>query len=443
MGYTKYVKKIVCIGGNSVFAKKIEEFELDSLNSENFTYHLGHNFLEKKYKIGPDFSAEIEKIIKDKRLRRNAQLFSMYNYGKYFFESPYFRTRSNFLLFSKYRITDFNSLKLVLRHVSNSKMLFLLFSLGFLRVPTYIVKSLLSINVKVVNEFERILNIVEPQVVMLLDNGSSPIFFLMNIVNKGLNRKFILLIYSWDNPTTKLFVSNVFDFIGTWNQEQIQELETIYGYSPNKCKVIGSNVSDRAYSRNKNLTPLKVKTSKSTSTLMVLGMAANSDELLDVIGISKIISSGESIYTHIVYRPHPLCAYSQKMIIKFQKEISELHIQVDKEVDFSLEIYDAVICFPSTLLLDVIVSLKPAVFYTPRYPKWRSDPNIISRASYFNKLNSLNCISRVDSFTNLVSFIKVGLPNQQTLEMVDFETILPRLDMKYAERVNEFIRSID
>ena len=59
------------------------------------------------------------------------------------------------------------------------------------------------------------------------------------------------------------------------------------------------------------------------------------------------------------------------------------------------------------------------------------------------KLNSLNCISRVDSFTNLLSFIKVGLPNQQTLEMVDFETILPRLDMKYAERVNEFVRSID
>lgn len=437
------MKKILCIGGNPIFAKKIEEYGLDSFNSENFTYLLGHNFIEKKYSIEFGFSAEIEKIINDKRLRRNAQLFNMYNYGKYFFRSPYFRTRSNFLLFSKYRITDFNSLKLVLRHVSNSKMLFVLFSLGFLRVPTYIVKGLLLINVKVVNEFERILNEVEPQVVVLLDNGSSPMFFLMNMVDKGLNRRFVLLIYSWDNPTTKLFVGNVFDFIGAWNQNQIYELETIHGYSPNKCKVIGSNVSDMAYSGNRNLTPLKSKTSKFTSTLLVLGMAANSDELLDVIGISKIISSGESIYTHIVYRPHPLCAYNQKMIIKLQKEISELHIQVDKEVDFSLKIYDAIICFPSTLLLDVIVSRKPAVFYTPRYPKWRSDPNIISRASYFNKLNSLNCISRVDSFTNLVSFIKVGLPNQQTLEMVDFETILPRLDMRYAERINEFVRSID
>ena len=437
------MKKILCIGGNPVFAKKIEEYGLDSFNSENFTYLLGHNFLKKKYSVESGFSAEIEKIINDKRLRRNAQLFSMYNYGKYLFKSPYFRTRSNFLLFSKYRITDFNSLKLVLRHVSNSKMLFVLFSLGFLRVPTYIVKGLLLINVKVVNEFERILNEVEPQVVVLLDNGSSPMFFLMNMVDKGLNRRFVLLIYSWDNPTTKLFVGNVFDFIGAWNQDQIYELETIYGYSPNNCKVIGSNVSDMVYSSDRNITPLKVKASKSTSTLLVLGMAANSDELLDVIGISRIISSGESIYTHIVYRHHPLCAYSQKMIIKFQKDISELHIQVNQEVDFSLEIYDAVICFPSTLLLDVIVSLKPAVFYTPRYPKWRSDPNIISRASYFDKLNSLNYISRVDSFSNLVSFIKVGLPNQQTLEMADFETILPRLDMTYAERVNEFIRSID
>jgi hypothetical protein len=398
MGYTKYVKKILCIGGNPVFAKKIEEFELDSLNSENFTYHLGHNFLEKKYRTESDFTAEIEKIMNDKRLRQNARLFNMYNYGKYFFKSPYFRTRTNFLLFSKYRIIDYSSLKIVLRHISNSKMMFVLFFLGFLHVPTYIVKGLLSIKIKAINEFERILDEIEPQVVVLLDNGSSPMFFLMNMVDKGLNRRFVLLIYSWDNPTTKLFVNNKFDFIGTWNQNQIYELETIYGYSSNRCKVIGSNLSDIAYSRNKNLTPLEALTSKYTSTLLVLGMAANSDELLDVIRISRIIRSGQSIYKHIVYRPHPLCAYSQKMIIKFQKDISDLQIQVNQERDFSLEGYDAVICFPSTLLLEVIVSRKPAVFYTPRYSKWRSDPNLISRASYFDKLKSLNSISRVDSF---------------------------------------------
>lgn len=437
------MKKILCIGGNRVFAKTMEEFELDSFNSETLTYLLGHNFLARKSRTECGYSAEIEKIMDDKRLRRNARLFSMYNYGKYFFKTPYFRTRCNFLLFSKYRITDYSSLKIVLRHVSNSKMLFIFFYLGFLHVPTYIVKWLLSTNVKVINKFEQILDKIEPQVVLLLDNGSSPMFFLMNMIDKPLNRRLVLLIYSWDNPTTKLFVDKKFDFIGTWNQNQIYELEAIYGYSSNRCKVIGSNVSDNTYSSNKNLTPLEVVTSKYSNTLLVLGMAANSDELLDVIGISRIIRSGQSKYKHIVYRPHPLCAYSKKMIIKFQKEISDLQIQVNQEHDFTLKYYDAIICFPSTLLLEVIISRKPAVFYTPSYSRWRSDPNLISRATYFEKLISLNSISKIDSFSNLDSSIRVGLPDQKSFLMHDFETILPRLDMTYADRVNKFIISIN
>jgi len=432
--------KVLCIGGSLFSAKLIEDYDMSTFNSADLSFFSGHNFSRKSQNLESKFTLKIEDLINSSRLKRRAQLYIIYNYGKNLFKSPYFPVRSRVLMFSKYKVIDFTSLKIVLRHALHSNLFFLFFLMGFFRLPKNLVKFLLSINLSELIDFRQILKDVNPQIVVILDNGTGSIFFLLNLVKKCSNKRFVLLVYSWDNPTTKLFVEDNIDFIGVWNQNQIFELEKIHGYNPNKCKVIGSKLADDVW--NSKFKSCKISNSKSNKTLIVLGMAANSDEVLDVIKIARVIRDGYSIYNKIVYRPHPLCAHSFKTIKSFQKDINDLQIYVDQDVDFSVKGFDGIVCFPSTLLLETIASQIPSVFYCPKYPKWRTDPRRITKAGYLKNLVDLKVIPMVGNLEDLIDLIKHGLPNQEKLLPPDFDNILPRLDMTYSARANELIKSI-
>jgi hypothetical protein len=288
--------------------------------------------------------------------------------------------------------------------------------------------------------FNKILQEIQPSTVLLLDNGDSPIFFLLNVTNKS-SAKYGLLVYSWDNPTTKLFPTEIFDFIGTWNNEQIYELARISNFPPNKTKVIGSKLSDRV--RDTALVPTKglSKSSLITHQLLITGMASKSDEVIDVMKIANIINSGNSFYKKLVYRPHPKCTYTLKFIEKFKNELLNLKVEINLNDDFNVGYYDSVICYPSTLLLEVIAAKNFAVFYTPRYVRWRVDPLKISKADYFDKVLALDAITCLNNYNDLVFSLKYKLPEIKEFCPLAFNNILPNLQSTFLERINSLVKS--
>ncbi len=438
--YSTEVQKILVLGGNKTFAKIIEQQKFNKLNSSEMIYLVGHNFLGNKVSKNQKYTQKIEMLLNNPKLKFFSMLLVMYFYGRNLKKAKYFKTRANFLLFSRYRVVNLQSLKEVMRHTITSKTLLLFFILGFFRFPRKILVSLLGQFCREKYIFTEILGDLKPNTVLLLDNGDSPIFFLLNVINKS-PCKYGLLIYSWDNPTTKLFPSDIFDFIGTWNFNQIEELDRISNFPPNRTEVIGSELSDKIRKSRLERSYSKSKSAMNSRKLLITGMASKSDEVIEVLKIAKMVSSGACYYKTLVYRPHPRCSYTLKFVEKLKKEFLDFGVEINLMNDFNVADYSSVICYPSTLLLEVIGAKNFAVFYTPRYRRWKVDPFKISKADYFDKVKELDAINCISDYENLRTSLKHRLPEIKDYSSSTFDKILPNLKSTYLERIDLLVKS--
>lgn len=435
------MQKVLIMGGHPPMAERIKVLKFDHLNSQIFKTECAHSISECFDERNIPFNVVLDTLMNNAKLNFRAQILVTFMMGKNYHKSYSFKTRIRIILFSPYKIIDFQTFKIVMRHIFRFKTLLhlVVFMLGALHFSRTFFLYILRIGVNEVKIFENLLEFVKPNMIVLLDNGNNAIFFLLNIMKKKKNVKYVFIVYSWDNTSTKCFIPKIFDYVGAWNQEQISEIYSISGIEKENIFVLSSSLADKSYANYSNaLQSNKLKTDK--FRLLFIGMFNKCEEIDYLINIKKFMDQNQTPFNSLTYRPHPLSRSSEKKARKF--DLESYGISIDKSNDFSVLEFDAVICLPTSMLLEVIVSRLPLILFIPKDRKYRANPFDIFSWTHYKSLRTLNFIPSAESEFELITQLQKGyLPLIQSIP-IQFEKIFPNYGTSYEVRLKEFIESI-
>lgn len=432
------MRKILIMGGHPPMAERIEALKFDHLNEGIFKIESAHSILDYFDEHNIPFSVAFDRLMNNNKLNYRAQILVTFMMGKNYNKSYSFKTRMRIILFSPYKIVDFKTFKIVMRHLFRLETLLhlVVFIFGVLHFSRTFFLYILKIGVKEVKIFENLLEFKKPDILFLLDNGNNAIFFLLNIMKKKKNIQYVFIVYSWDNTTTKCFIPKIFDYVGAWNQEQISEIHLMSGFEKENIFVLGSSLADKSYANyNNSLRSSKLITDK--RRLLFIGMFNKSEEVNYLKNIKNFLDHNDTPYSSLTYRPHPLSRSSEKKAQKF--DLESLGVIIDKSKNFSVLEFDAVICLPTSMLLEVVVSRLPLILFLPKDQKYRADPYDIFLWTHYKSLRTLNFIPRAENeFELLTQLQKEHLPLIESIP-IQFQNIFPDYGTSFEARLKRFI----
>jgi hypothetical protein len=435
------MKTVLMMGGHPPMAERIKALKFEFLNAQVFKIESAHSISDYFDKRDIPFNIALDKLMNSNKLNFRAQILVTFMMGKNYHKSYSFKTRVRIIFFSPYKIKDFQSFKIVMRHIFRVKTFLHLvaFVFGALHFSRTFFLNILKIGVKEVEIFGNLLEFKKPDILFLLDNGNNAIFFLLNIMKKKENVKYVFIVYSWDNTTTKCFIPKIFDYVGAWNQEQISEVNSMSGINKENIFVLGSSLADKSYANyNYSLRSNILVTDK--RRLLFIGMFNKCDETNYLINIKKFLDNNRTPYNSLTYRPHPLSRSSEKKARKF--DLESFGVIIDKSKNFSVSEFDAVICLPTSMLLEVVVSRLPLILFLPKDTKYRANPYDIFSWTHYKSLRTLNFIPRAENeFELLTQLQKECLPLIDTIP-TQFQKIFPNFGTSYETRLKVFIESI-
>jgi hypothetical protein len=271
-------------------------------------------------------------------------------------------------------------------------------------------------------------------------NGLDNLYFLLMVLNKPSNTKYFAITYSWDNISSKLILSKKLDHIALWNGVQQEEIKEIYGSELIASSVIGSKLADRSH---KFYSKMKTNTQNSpdSKTLLFLGLFNKSDEFLEVLKIHELIQTSNIFwYKKIVYRPHPLSRSNLKQIN--YDLASQLEIEVNQDKHLNLNNYGGIICLPTSIIFEVIVSGKPAILYAPKHPKYRTDPYNVLKYKHFEVIRDLKPLPIITEFNTLQDALTEPFPIQNKLDTEQMHRIFPKFSTSYDSRISFIIENL-
>jgi hypothetical protein len=435
------MRKVLIMGGHPPMAEKVKALKFDHLTSRNFKIESAHSISDYFDKHNIPFKVALDRLMNNAKLNFRAQILVTFMMGKNYRKSYSFKTRIRIIFFSPYKIIDFYTFKIVMRQLFRFKTFLhlVVFVFGALHFSRTLFLYILRIGVKEVKIFENLLEFKKPDMLFLLDNGNNAIFFLLNIIKKKKNIKYVFIVYSWDNTTTKCFIPKIFDYVGAWNQEQISEIHLMSGFEKENIFVLGSSLADKSYANyNNSLRSSKLTTDK--RRLLFIGMFNKSEEVNYLKKIKNFLDHNETPYNSLTYRPHPQSRSSEKKAWKF--DLESFGVIIDKSENFSVLEFDAVICLPTSMLLEVIVSRLPLILFLPKDRKYRADPYDFFSWTHYKSLRTLNFIPRAENeFELLTQLQKEHLPLIDSIP-IQFQNIFPNYGSPFEARLKEFIESM-
>jgi hypothetical protein len=220
----------------------------------------------------------------------------------------------------------------------------------------------------------------------------------------------------------------------------MQEIKQIYGSEIIKCSVIGSKLAEKSH-KNHSEQKIGSKNKSISRSLIFLGLFNKSDEFSEVLKIHDFISNYQlSYFNKIVYRPHPLSNSNQKQI---DLELAlKLGIEINRSTNLNLIEFDGVICLPSSVIFDVLLSGVPAVLYAPKYIKYRTSPHNLINFKHFQVIRDLKPLPIITNFKELQTRLSQPLPNQNKINTDTLQKIFPKFSTSYESRISSIIENL-
>ena len=375
-------------------------------------------------------------VLENNSLRNRALFLNAYFTGANYFKSKSYRIAAKVLVFGQIKFFKSKSKFRIFYSLFKPQKIIIYSALfcGCLKIPKFIILGILKIFTNEVKYFLRYLNNCQIKYVIIRDNGRSNFYFLTYFLPKSI--KIINVVYSWDNTCLKYFPTENISHIATWNSNQIKEIQRISNVSPTKMSVIGSRLSDSSYSKY-----YLTKTNRGKATkkkLLVVGMFNQSLEVMEVLKIKKFIDElSDPLYSKIFYRPHPSALKSKKLFERYQLENLGVEMNSGDKIDF--RDYTGIICFPTSMLLEIIISRVPTILYAPRHNEYATDPFTVYQMDHFKPIRESKPLIVCEEFNELKHFLISGIPNQNKLNEKFISQIFPRFESDYSSRIGKVI----
>lgn len=388
------------------------------------------------------FFVELNNLFDNPKISYRKNIFLCYQLSRFFTKNYSFFMRTKITFFGRYRICDFKSFIINLRNVLSFKFIIFVFAffLGLIHFPAEIFQRMLFFRLKELTILQKSLDKMENNIFLFATNGLDNLYFLLMVLNKPINTKYFAITYSWDNISSKFILSKKLDHVALWNGVQQEELKEIYGSELIESTVIGSKMADKShevYSKLKTNT----KNFADSETLILLGLFNKSNEFEEVLRINELIQTSNIFwYKKIVYRPHPLSKSNLKQIN--YDLASQLEIQVNRDKNLNLSNYGGIICLPTSMIFEVILSGRPAILYAPKHPKYRADPYNMLKYKHFEVIRNLNPLPIVTEFNDLKVALIKPFPIQKKLESEQMHRIFPKFSTNYDSRISLILENL-
>ncbi len=425
--------RVLLIGGSKDANNKIDRFNLayfECLDSSFFTLTSLENSDDPSLKSA---AKKLKVLIESKDVRIRSNMYFISDIARVCHLSYSLRTRIKVELFWHYRILNINSLKSFLKFLFTKRVLimYLSFLLGVLRFPKKLLMYFLKIKLADRSRFLEVLNDLNLSEIIVFSTGYDNLIFLLSTIKKKPNVKFTIIISNWDNTSSKAIIPKIFDKICLWNYDQIEDIRKFSKLKKSNIVVLGSKTADEAYSKYHFDNDFQSK--NQSKSILFIGQQNKCDEISELIKIGSFLDSTSTPYKNLVYRPHPLSGHQNKMLNSILDNKINIGLEVNPSID--LRLYSGIISFPTTFLLEAILSGVPTVVYTPRHNKYRRDPHSTWKYYHWNSLKKILPIPTLTNFSDLCTALQNGLPSQSPLIMSQFGKIFPNLDGTFELRL--------
>lgn len=427
--------RVLLLVGDKTVNWKIRNLNFENINSIDI------EFISEIFTTNNIFYNQCQSISRyireSKPTSLRSEIYFTYNLSKNLFKSYSFRIKLLTILCGKYRIRNFYTFKQFVKYFLKLKTLALILVCiyGLLKFPENLLLRVLKFSYSDHEIFSNFIQQMNPDVIVLFSGGYDNFNFVIDFCSKNPKIKYVFVMNNWDNPSSKSFVSKNFDLVCLWNEEQIDQIKRIIGIDGHKLSVLGSNTADLAYSKYLKYTPQK---KISNGALLFVGQQNAFDELSEVLKIQKLINDEKTSFSSLHYRPHPISGRQIKRLSL--KTPFALDIQIDDSRDLDLRLYDGIICLPTTLILEVILSKTPFVIYVPKNANYRLDPRTMWNYTHFDNLKTLNPARVVKTFDDLIPILKEGIPLPNNIDHFKFNRVFPLYSEEYSARLLKILK---
>ena len=378
-------------------------------------------------------------LLENNSMRHQAKFINTYLTALNFNKSRSYRIALRVLLFGQIKNwrTNFSIKDLILMFEFSKLYLYVAAILGILKVPKIIIFATFKFYSTHIYNFLAEINNLGIQFIIIRDTGRSNFYYLTYFLPKKI--KVLDILYGWDNSSIKYFPSSNVTHIATWNTQQIQEIKRVCANSSVQFTTVGSHLADITYLKysalkSRNIAPY-------SKEILVIGMFNQTMEVMELINIKKFMNQlVSSHYSGLVYRPHP---DSSKSIKLFNKSMAHTHgIKLSKEASLDFRDFSAVICFPTSMLLEVIVSRVPAILFAPKHKRFRTDPFTVYQMDHFKLIREIKPLTVSHNINDLKNVLASGIPNQNPLDNYQFSQIFPNFHSEYSDRILKLASTI-
>jgi hypothetical protein len=430
--------KILVLIGDATVGWKLHNHNLKNFDWPNFELILEES--PSKSDLNAELFSLSQYIRKSDDIKRRAELLFLYNLAANFFNGYSLKIKLLTILFGKYKVRNLEGFKLFMRNILRPRMLVLMLVsfYGLLRLPRDLLIKLLAYQFPDVDLFSKYIAKIDPKIVLFFSSGYDNFNFLIDITKENVGTKYLFVINNWDNPSSKSFISSKFDKIFLWNHDQIDQIKKLNKISSDKLSIIGSITADIAYSRylSSNKKPNVMKRS-----LLIIGQQNAFDELSEISRIQDLLTNLDCYYKEVIYRPHPISGKQIKSLARQLPYLENLKINDSKDID--LRQFDGIISFPTTFLLEAILSKRPLIVYTPKNSFFRLEPRTMWKYNHFDHLRTMKQVEVVKSLEKLKPFLISGLPDPKNLNLIEFDEIFPRNLEPFYARLKDKIETLE
>ena len=416
---------------------KLRSMNFEDLQASNFQFI--SEIFNKSDSLNHQSHLISEYLRNSKSTSIRSEIFFTYNLSKNVAKGYSLRIKLLTILFGKYRIRSLQTFKQTLKYFLKLKTPLLIIACiyGLFKFKEGLLLRILKFGYYDDTIFSDFVSQVNPDLIILFSGGYDNVNFVIDICTKNPNTKYVFVMNNWDNPSSKGFVSENFDLVCLWNEEQINHITKLIGIDRSKLCVLGSNTADKAYSKYLKDAP---SMKNLDHALIFIGQQNAFDEIGEVLKIQQLINRGETNFSSLYYRPHPISGRQIKRLSLSMPLLKD--VQIDDSSDFDLRIYGGIICLPTTLLLEVILVKKPYVVYTPKNSKFRLDPRTMWNYTHFDYLKTLNTSKVVKNFDDLRLLLREGLPTPNDFTFSELNQIFPHFTENYNSRLLSILKEI-
>jgi hypothetical protein len=279
--------------------------------------------------------------------------------------------------------------------------------------------------------------------------------------------KTVVLMNSWDNPSTKNTVFNYPDMLCVWG-EQTRKHALDFMNIPNKNVRIFGAAQFEAFKKNryqnKNIFKSEYNITKQ-KIILYAGSSKGTNELRHLNILEEAIQNNKLSNLRVIYRPHPWGGggLNGEQIIKkrwkyiyIEKKFEGYLKDISKGVSYkllsnyedthnTLSNIDFVVSPLSTIIIEAAIHGKPSLCFLPNEPLAKH-MNIEVDLIHFQDIFKSNLIYKAKSDIDLVkkiNLMKENFNRSKRKELKGFsEFFVKDFKKSYSERLNEYVASL-